>query len=98
MEEFNLGEHKTAMNVRHPSWSDRQSGCVLYWQGHVRKNLREQVAEMIGKYPGTVSTLWPEAMGVHVIRTARAVGIPIKTRPQDKVYKIALVGYPQIGQ
>lgn len=72
--------------------SDRQARCVLYWQGKVRKALRE-FCERVTILP-EIYTLIPEAMGVHVIRTAKLNGIPIKTRPERYVWKIALTGYP----
>jgi hypothetical protein len=33
-------------------------------------------------------------MGVNVLATARAIGIPITTKPKATIYKIALLGYP----
>lgn len=48
-------------------------------------------------HPGSVFTLVPEAMGVHVIRTAQAFHVPIVTRPRRTVFKVGLVGYPKSG-
>ena len=94
--EFNLAEHISRMKQKHPNWSDRQAKCVLYWQGGVNKELRLQ-ASRFAKANGLLYTLCPEAMGVQVIKTAKLVGIPIKPRPVDYVYKIALSGTP-VGQ
>ncbi len=80
------------MKEKHPEWSDRQARCCLYWQGSVRKQLREETKKFADKN-GMVYTLIPEAMGVNVIATARKLGVPIKAKPDDMIYKIALVGY-----
>ena len=88
---FNLAEHILKMKQGHPSWSDRQAKCVLYWQGSVNKELRLQ-SSRFAKANNLLYTLCPEAMGVQVIKTAQLIGIPIKPRPTDYVYKIALLG------
>lgn len=36
----------------------------------------------------------PEAMGVHVIKTVRALHVPIEIRPRRTVFKVGLLGYP----
>lgn len=93
--EFNLSKFAQRMKIKHPNWSEKQSRCCLYWQNIPRKELRITMNKFIEEHPGVVSTMIPEAMGVQVIITARRLGIPIKTKPDDTVYKIALVGYPK---
>ncbi len=94
IEKFDLAAHAERMKEKNPEWSDRQCRCVLYWQGGVKKRLRERTKfEMVGRL-GTISTDCPEAMGVNVILTLRRLGIPIKTKPDQIVYKVALIGYP----
>lgn len=88
---FDLSEHILKMKQKHPHWSDRQAKCVLYWQGSVNKELRLATTHF-AKNNGLAYTLCPEAMGVQVIKTAKLVGIPIKPRPIDYVFKIALLG------
>ena len=90
---FNLKEFSKRMKIKHPEWSEKQTRCCLYWQNTPRKELRIAIEEFKIKYPNTISTLIPEAMGVHVMGTVRKFGIPIKTKPTDIIYKIALVGY-----
>ena len=94
IERFNLKDHKERMLFTHTDWSDRQAKCVLYWQGTVKKRLREKTETFIQTHPGAVYTLLPEAMGVNVIVTARRLGIPIEIKPENFVHKISLVGYP----
>ncbi len=94
IQQFDLADHVKRMRARHPDWSERQCRCVLYWQGTVRKRLKQKVAEFIRTHPEMTHTLIPEAMGINVIKTAKNLGIPIQTRPRDTIFKIALVGYP----
>lgn len=91
---FDLALHIHRMKTLHPDWSDRQARCVLYWQGSANKELKELCRHWVWSKPGTDYSLYPEAMGVNVIRTAKAIGLPIKARPMDTVFKIALMGYP----
>lgn len=93
---FDLRVHSNKMKEKHPNWSDKQARCVLYWQGSVKKDLRTACDIFTSSHPDElVYTLLPEAMGVHVLRTARLLGLPIRARPRNLVYKIALVGYPK---
>jgi len=43
---FDLLKYKKLMLNKHPSWSDRQATCILYWQSSVKKLLRGHI-EMI---------------------------------------------------
>jgi len=88
--EFNLKEHMEKMIARHSQWSLRQARCLLYWQRSVNKQLAEATSHFaLNRLNGV--TYCPEAMGLNVIATAQAVGLPIKTKPNDIVYKISLV-------
>ncbi|MFP4045870.1 MAG: hypothetical protein ACLFS3_02325 [Candidatus Aenigmatarchaeota archaeon] len=91
---FDLGSFEKKMKDKHPDWTSRQARCLLYWQNSVRKRLRKEVKRFKEDHPETVSTEIPEAMGVHVLATARKFDIPIRKDPEKYVYKIALVGYP----
>lgn len=96
--QFHLAEHAGLMKLRHPHWSERQARCLLYWQPKVNKHLKSMTYNFTC---GTtrVATFCPEAMGVQVIKTAKKLGIPIIPRPQETVYKIALIGSaPRAGQ
>jgi len=95
IEEFNLREHVEKMKIKHPYWSKLQLRNLLYWQGTVRKHLKEKVIYFIQHHDiNMIYTLLPEAMGVMVINTVLKLGIPIERIPVNKVFKIALVGYP----
>lgn len=95
VEEFDLKSHVDKMKVKHPNWTSIQLKNLLYWQGGVRKRLRDKTNEFIEDRSNgaMIYTLLPEAMGVMVINTALKLGIPIEKTPINKVFKIALVGY-----
>lgn len=98
---FDLASHVEKMKLKPrkdgKAWTEKQARCVLYWQKSVVNKL-EAACVVFAKLEDLVYTLVPEAMGVHVIKTARQFNIPIKTRPTDTIYKIALVGYPKHGK
>lgn len=94
--DFNLKEFKERMRLLHPCWSERQLGCCLYWQGGVRKRLREFAGNFVMENMGTEFSTCPEAMGVHVINTLKKFNIPIKKDIDDTVFKVAMIGYPFI--
>lgn len=88
--EFNLKEHMEEMLRRHPHWSSRQARCLLYWQPRVNRDLEGATWYFAPNRLDGI-TYCPEAMGLNVIATAQAVGLPIKTKPTDIIYKISLV-------
>lgn len=90
---FDLKTHKDRMRLKHPNWSDKQLACCLYWQGKVKKNQRQICKKFMYEHPGTIYNLIPEALGVHVFKTVRPLGIPIERHITNTVYKIALIGY-----
>jgi len=91
--EFNITEHETKMLKLHPLWSRRQCRCVLYYQPRLNSELlRETVYWARQEGLGDVYALCPEAMGVNVIATAQAVGIPILVHPKDWIYKVSVIG------
>jgi predicted metal-binding protein len=91
VEAFDLSRQTRVMAERHPEWSERQCRCCLYWQGGVRKRLRETCERLVNELPGFIYTLNPEAMGVNVFRTAHRHGLMIRKNPEI-VHKIALIG------
>ena len=92
---FDLANHIRRMRVLHPKWTDRQARCVLYWQSGVNNDLKIAALQLCNKRPELTYTLLPEAMGVNVLTTALDAGIPVKIKPIDIVYKIALLGEPK---
>ncbi len=72
-----------------PKLSDRGLRNPLYWQGHLRAELKKLVRENVEE--GEEALLWPEAMGVDVTRTCKKVGIILEWPPKNWVYKVAVL-------
>lgn len=89
---FNLAEWAKRMKQKHPDWSDRQARCCLYWQGKVRKKLREVCKGVAFAFNHNLILLNPEAMGVQVFETCKKVGLTLERNPQNTVWKVAILG------
>ena len=48
---FDIKQHKAKLKKKYPHWSDKQTGCVLYWQSSVKKYLREFIEQIYSKNP-----------------------------------------------
>jgi len=95
---FDLGAHRERMRQAHPEWTERQLVNCLYWQGSARKALRERAKEFLkttasptGKrrYP----LYCPEACGLNITATMKAIGEELQWPPVSRTYQVALVGY-----
>jgi hypothetical protein len=91
--EFDIGAQERKQKKKYPHWSEKQCRNSRHWQNSVNKHLRD-ACKVFCSGLGKIFTLCPESRGIHVIRTAKKVGIPIKSRPISTVFKIALIGYP----
>ena len=83
---FNLQRHRKQMKDKHPTWSERQCNCCLYWQGKVNKMLRQRVEDFqkIRMRHGLKElSIWncPEAMGVNLTSTMYHIGIQLEWSP-----------------
>ncbi len=92
--EFDIGAHERKQKKKYPHWSKKQCRNSRHWQNGVVARLLE-ACRMFCRGYGFVFTDRPEAMGVHVIKSAKALGISIRSRPKDTIFKIALIGYPK---
>lgn len=92
--EFNLAKWMADMKELHPHWTERQQRNPLYWQQSVRKRLRDKCIDWLMENEGKnlAYTLIPEAMGLVVMDTMKAVGVEISFPPQDFVRKVAIIG------
>lgn len=90
--EFDLGSHVRRMRKRHPLWTYRQLSCCRYWQGTVRKFLRESIAEWKEEHLNLAVTTCPEAMGVNVTATMRDIGVELEWPPKQITRLIYLAG------
>jgi len=97
---FPLGRHVEQMRVKHPSWSSRQLLNCLYWQGTARKQLKAEIErfhkDMIIAQPRTryLVLTTPEACGVNVTETMRAVGVMLEWPARTVAHQVAIVGEP----
>ena len=91
---FDLGTHVERMRAKHPSWSERQTYCCLYWQNTARKQLRQKVEAVLSERPECVALYCPEACGVDVTATMASIGIELEWPPVNVAYQVALVGTP----
>lgn len=93
--DFDFAAHRRNMLRKHPTWSQRQIDCCLYWQGTANKMLREAVQDMEYYLQGRgnwKTTYCPEAMGVNVTATMKSIGIDLEWPPQKIVRKVAIIG------
>lgn len=92
---FDFAAHRKKMKAKHPNWSQRQIDCCLYWQGGVRKQLREEIAQALSIFEDTTRYRvcgCPEALGVNVTATMKNVNIELEWPPETIVYKVAIIG------
>lgn len=98
--DFDFAIYRRNMKRKHPNWSQRQIDCCLYWQGGVKKKLKEAVVDLMYYLDGRgdwYATDCPEAFGVNVTETMKTLGVILEWPPENIVYKIAIIGI-QRGQ
>lgn len=98
--DFDIGYQAWKMGEIHSDWSRRQRVCCLYWQGGVRKFLREAAAQWMSRCRtacpdharqlGLISR--PEAMGVNVTATMKSIGVELEWPPVKVSRMVYLVG------
>jgi len=89
-----IKKHIEALKEKHSSWSEYQLRNPLYWQGSVRKLLKEHINAFIKEKPQYRAALRPEAMGVDVIKTLKNAGKQLEWYPSTTVTKVAFLGIP----
>ena len=72
-------------------WTDRQCRNPLYWQGGVRKRLREKAQKVANISPNSIILDIPEACGIDIFETMVRIGIKLERNP-DIVKKVMIVG------
>ena len=92
---FDFGNHIEKMKDKHPDWSDRQLGCVLYWQGTLRKRLKEVVADFLRGKPDLTVNFCPVAHGINMTGTMKNIGVELEWMPKKYSWCIAMVGHAQ---
>lgn len=96
---FHLAAHVARMRQKHPAWSQRQLENCLYWQGTARKQLNEEIRQVILHHLDPLAvTIRPEAMGVNVTALCAQLGVTLEWPPVNYTYQVALVGPPAGGR
>lgn len=95
---FDIGAHIAKMRYYHPTWSDRQSRCCLYWQAGARNQLKKHIIAFCHNNPGYHITTCPEAMGVNVTATMEKAGIILEWPPEIFAYQIAFAAVKKVGE
>jgi len=90
---FNFIAHTIRMKIKHPKWSKKQCGCVLYWQSTSRKEMRERVKYALRRVEADTVVEVPEAMGVNVYATGAINGFYLDRIRNLKICKhVSLLG------
>ncbi|MBE3119588.1 MAG: hypothetical protein IMZ50_12650 [Candidatus Atribacteria bacterium] len=89
---FDLGEHVARMREKHPSWSERQLRCCLYWQPRARRNLRAEIRRFLKDLGPAVIVTTPEACGVNVTETMETCGIYLDWPPETTAILVVIAG------
>lgn len=94
-QKFDIAKHAQRMKKLHPNWTNRQARCVLYWQGSLRKKIREEAKEFIDSQNKDLMILEiPEANGVDIFKTCKNLGIILDRNPQKIIWKVMIIGKP----
>ena len=94
---FNFQQYKEIRMKEHPDWSEKQAGCVLYWQSSIKKMLKGHIRHI--KYDemlGTGSGFWKyssmEAAGIYVFKTLLNNGIrDFEIKPKTRIFMVVLL-------
>jgi predicted metal-binding protein len=100
--EFDFAAYLAERALKYPLAEYRELANCLYWQGHVRKELRIHVArclkcgaddcDMCGAcVSGYEAVYVPEALGVNVTATCASVGLELEWPPMKRVFMVALL-------
>ena len=95
---FDFRAHKDRLRKKRESegkspFTQRQLECCLYWQGTARKQLKAKIADFKKAHGNLVILDTPEATGVNVTETMRAIGIELEWPPINYTYQVVLAGH-----
>lgn len=78
---FQLDEYVEEMRNRHPNWSYRQASCVLYWQGSVKRRIKDRLKSIFRKNPNNEFYMFASGSGFKEV-----------FGNQDKIYSMEAAG------
>jgi predicted metal-binding protein len=96
---FDFKTYKKMRKKQHPEWSEKQVKNVLYWQGSVKKLLKEYIKKnhdgMYDELFGAGSGFWGkpsmEAAGIYVLGTLKKNDIPFEVKPENVTVMVSLL-------
>lgn len=90
---FNFADYLALYRRKHSNWTDRALRNPLYWQSHVRSDLRQFLFEYLNTHPEIDGEIVfnPEAMGVNVFETCAQADIILEKTPTFFVHKVVLI-------
>lgn len=101
--EFDFKTYKQEMKKLHPEWTEKQCGNLLYWQGSIKKMLKDYIREknksgmyVLGcgsgfslEFQREVPSM--EAVGIYVYGTLMKNGMDFEIKPKNKVVLVCLL-------
>lgn len=92
---FDLENHRRIMKRKHPDWTEKQCGNVLYWQKGLRKKLKKLIQDFRISFPNYIVDTLPEGHGVNITRMLLNEEVPYTwDYPLRYVWQIAIAGEP----
>jgi len=105
---FDFKTYKERMKKRHPEWSESQCGNLLYWQGSIKKMLKDRIKKLNSRglyilgcgsgfsLPFQKYVPSMEAVGVYVLDVLKKNGINFEVKPKNKVVLVCLLCFKRI--
>lgn len=94
---FDIEGHAAKMKKEHPEWTDKMCRNLLYWQGSVRKELKEFIlgerkgkGELLADGSGFLGAQSMESSGIDVFATLQKNNISFERNCEHFVTKVAL--------
>lgn len=96
---FDFKTHQTRLQIKHPTWSDRQLQCCLYYQNWVKKDFFLYIFEhcdvrndlILGCGSGFGNCFSMEGIGINVFGTLKNLRIPFEVKPKTVINFVSLV-------
>jgi len=70
------------------NWTDRQIRNPIQWQGHFRKELKNNMERNLIKFPSYQILTMPEGFGDNVFERLTSQGVPIERKPSQNLFMV----------
>lgn len=93
---FDFATYKEEMKEIHLDWSAKQISCVLYWQGSLKKLIKNYISELqydelFGCGSGFLNSQSIESAGINVFSTLKLNNIYYEIKPVHNIVLVALL-------